>query len=124
MVEKLRARSDGEGPPDDAIPRDRILDAVTPYWLTGTATSSARLHWESFATVQGWFTDAVPDVVDVPTGCSIFPAEMPRPSRRWAERRFPDIRHGNELDRGGHFAALEQPDPFVDELRTFFRAVR
>ena len=118
IVEKLRAWSDNDGLPENAIPRDRILDLVTLYWLTGTATSSARLYRESFATVQGWFTDAVPDVVDVPTGCSIFPKEMPRPSRRWAERRFPDIRHWHELDRGGHFAALEQPALFVDELRT------
>ena len=124
IVEKLRAWTDGDGPPEAAIPRERILDAVTLYWLTGTATSSARLYWESFATVQSWFTDAVPDTVDVPTGCSIFPAEMPRPSRRWAARRFPDIRHWHELPRGGHFAALEQPALFVDELRAFFRTVR
>ncbi len=124
IVEKLRAWSDNDGRPEDAIARDRILDLVTLYWLTGTATSSARLYRESFATVQGWFTVDVPDVVDVPTGCSIFPKEMPRPSRRWAERRFPDIRHWHELDRGGHFAALEQPAVFVDELRSFFRLVR
>jgi len=66
----------------------------------------------------------VHDVVDVPTGCSIFPKELQRPSRRWAERRFRDIRHWNELDRGGHFAAFEQPELFVDELRAFFRLVR
>jgi pimeloyl-ACP methyl ester carboxylesterase len=124
IVEKLRAWTDNDGRPEDAVPRDRILDAVTLYWLTNTATSSARLYRESFATVQSWFTDAVPAVVDVPTGCSIFPEEMPRPSRRWAERRFPDIRHWHELDRGGHFAALEQPDVLVDELRSFFRLVR
>jgi pimeloyl-ACP methyl ester carboxylesterase len=124
IVEKLRAWSDNDGLPESAIPRDRMLDLVTLYWLTATATSSARLYRESFATVQAWFTDAVPDVVDVPTGCSIFPKEMPRPSRRWAARRFPDIRHWHELDRGGHFAALEQPALFVDELRSFFRLVR
>ena len=124
IVEKLRAWTDNDGLPDDAIPRHRILDAVTLYWLTNTATSSARLYRESFATVQAWFTDAPPTPVDVPTGCSIYPKEMPRPSRRWAARRFPDIRHWHELDRGGHFAALERPATFVDELRTFFRLVR
>ena len=67
---------------------------------------------------------AAHDVVDVPTGCSIFPKEILRPSRRWAEKRFTDIRHWNELDRGGHFAAFEQPELFVDEVRAFFRLVR
>jgi len=124
IVEKVRAWTDCDGVPENAVHRDRILDGVTLYWLTGTATSSARLYWESFATVQAWFAEATPHVVDVPTGCSIFPKEMPRPSRRWAERRFPDIRQWHELDRGGHFAALEQPGVFVDELRSFFRRVR
>ena len=64
------------------------------------------------------------DTVDVPVGGSVFPHELQRPSRRWAERRFTDIRHWNEPDRGGHFAALEQPGLFVDELRAFFRLVR
>nr|WP_218008129.1 epoxide hydrolase [Herbidospora sakaeratensis] len=63
------------------------------------------------------------DVVTAPAGCSIFPKENPRPSRRWAAKRFTDIRHWNELDRGGHFAAFEQPEAFVDEVRTFFRLV-
>ena len=92
--------------------------------LTGTAASSARLYWESIRKVQKWFSKATDDTVDVPTGCSIFPAEMPRPSRRWASRRYTDIRHWNELDRGGHFAAYEQPELFVEEVRTFFRLVR
>ncbi len=60
----------------------------------------------------------------VRTGCSIFPKEMPRPSRRWAAGRYTDIRHWNELDRGGHFAAFEQPEVFEDEVRSFFRLVR
>ena len=60
----------------------------------------------------------------MPAGCSIFPKEILRPSRRWAERRFTDIRYWNELDRGGHFAAFEQPELFVDEVRSFFRLVR
>ena len=64
------------------------------------------------------------DTVAVPTGCSIFPKELRRPSRRWAAKRFLDIRYWNELDRGGHFAAFEQPELFVDEVRSFFRLVR
>jgi len=62
--------------------------------------------------------------VAVPTGCSIFPKEIARLPRRWIEARFPDLRYWNELDRGGHFAAFEQPDLFVEEVRAFFRLVR
>ncbi len=104
--------------------RDELLDTITLYWLTGTATSSARLYWESIAKVQKWFSEATDDTVAVPTGCSLFPAETIQPSRRWAARRYTDIRHWNELDRGGHFAAFEQPELFVAEVRTFFRLVR
>jgi len=60
----------------------------------------------------------------VPTGCSIFPREIFRPSRRWAEKRFTDLRYWNELDKGGHFAAFEQPETFVNELRACFRPLR
>ena len=71
--------------------------------------------------MNAWITGDGPiDTVDVPTGCSIFPKEIQRPSRGWAERRFTDIRHWGEPPRGGHFAALEQPELFVEELRAFF----
>lgn len=60
----------------------------------------------------------------MPAGCSIFPKDNPRPSRRWAARRYTDIRHWHELDKGRHFAAMEQPELFVDEIRSFFRLVR
>ena len=94
-----------------------MLDNISVYWFTATAASSARLYWESFS--GGRY-----DKVSVPMGGSIFPKELVRPSRRWAERRYLDIRHWNELDRGGHFAAMEQPEVFTDELRAFFRLVR
>jgi epoxide hydrolase len=124
IVEKFRAWTDNRGHPEDALTRDQMLDDVMLYWLPGTGASSARLYWESIRLVSSWFTQATTDVVEVPTGCSIFPREVPRVSRRWAERRYTDIRHWHELDRGGHFAALEQPALFVDELRSFFRLVR
>ena len=117
MVEKLWAWADHDGELDQVLNRDQVLDNVTLYWLTGTAASSARLYWESIAEVSEWFTTATRDTVSVPTGCSVFPKEAPRPSRRWAERRFTDIIWWNEPDRGGHFAAWEQPRLFVDELR-------
>jgi pimeloyl-ACP methyl ester carboxylesterase len=117
IVEKVWAWADHEGHPEDAIERHRLLDNVMHYWLPGTGASSGRLYWESFRSFgQGDVT--------VPSGMSIFPGEIFTPSRRWAERRFTDIRHWNELDRGGHFAAFEEPELFVDEVRTFFRHVR
>jgi epoxide hydrolase len=118
VVEKFEAWS------DTAVDRDRVLDNLMLYWLPGAGASSARLYWESFGRVRQWFTSSTPDSVDVPTGCSVFAKELPRPSRRWASRRFTNILWWNELDRGGHFAALEQPDLFVRELRSFFRLVR
>ncbi|MFC7549776.1 epoxide hydrolase family protein [Plantactinospora sp. GCM10030261] len=124
IVEKFRAWSDCAGHPENVFTRDELLDNVTLYWLTGTATSSARLYWESFKQVQSWFTDSTSDTVDVPTGCTIFPKDLPRPSRRWAAKRYPDIRHWGEPDRGGHFAAYERPELFVAEVRAFFRLVR
>jgi len=124
LVEKFWSWADCHGHPENALTRDQMLDDVMLYWLPGTGASSARLYWESIRQVQRWFSEATPDTVTVPTGCSIFPKEMPRPSRRWAAKRYTDIRYWNELDRGGHFAAFEQPELFVEEVRSFFRLVR
>jgi epoxide hydrolase len=91
-----------------------MLDNVMMYWLPGTGASSARLYWESFrAPIRG--------TVTVPVGCSIFPKEIFRPSRRWAQRQFPDLRYWNEPAKGGHFAAFEQPEALVDQVRAAFR---
>ena len=117
IVEKFREWSDCDGHPETVFTRDELLDNVMLYWLTASGASSARLYWESF--VRPGF-----DEVSVPAGCSVFPKEIMRISRRWAEGRFTDIRYWNELDHGGHFAAMEQPALFVDEVRTFFRLVR
>lgn len=117
IIEKFWAWTDCDGHPEHVLSRDELLDNVMLYWLPATAASSARLYWESF--VRPGF-----DEVTVPTGCSIFPKEIMRMSRRWAATRFTDIVYWNELDRGGHFAAFEQPGAFVDELRAFFRLVR
>jgi pimeloyl-ACP methyl ester carboxylesterase len=124
IVEKFWAWTDCNGHPENALTRDQLLDNLMLYWLPRTGASSARLYWESVAQVNRWISDVVDDTIDVPTGCSIFPKELQRPSRRWAERRFVDIRHWNELARGGHFAAFEQPELFVDEVRAFSRLVR
>jgi pimeloyl-ACP methyl ester carboxylesterase len=103
---------------------EQMLDDISLYWFTRTAASSTRLYWESIAEVTEWFTGLTADTIDVPTSCSVFPAEVPRPSRRWAARRFANIVHWGEPDRGGHFAAWEQPGGFTDELRAGLRAIR
>jgi len=121
IVEKFRAWTDCNGDPESVLTRDELLDNVMLYWLNGAGASSARLYWESF---DAGFGGSGSGPVDVPTGCSIFPKEIIRLSRRWAETGFSDIRYWNELDRGGHFAAFEQPELFVRELRSFFRLVR
>jgi pimeloyl-ACP methyl ester carboxylesterase len=124
IVEKLCAWSDGGGRPDGAFTHDQLLDNIMLYWLPATGASSARLYWESIRQVNEWISGGALDLVSVPTGCSVFPHELQRPSRRWAEQRFADIRYWSEPDRGGHFVAFEQPELFVDELRSFFRFVR
>jgi hypothetical protein len=117
IVEKFWAWTDCDGHPENVLTRDQLLDNVMLYWLPATGASSARLYWESF-------TKPGLDLVEVPTGCSIFPKEIIRVPRRWAETRFTDLRYWNEVDRGGHVAAFEQPALFVDEVRSFFRLVR
>jgi pimeloyl-ACP methyl ester carboxylesterase len=117
ILEKFWAWTDCDGHPENAVSRDDLLDNVMLYWLPGTAASSARLYWESFGKRSQ-------EDVSIPVGCSLFPKDIFAASRRWAEKRFHNIIHWNELDKGGHFAALEQPDLFVQELRTCFRAVR
>ncbi len=117
VLEKFHAWTDCDGDPVAAFGADRLLDNISTYWLTATATSSARLYWEG----QPAPFDAR---VDVPMGGSIFPKELVRPQRAWAERTYTDLRYWNELDRGGHFAAFEQPELFVHELRGCFRAMR
>ena len=101
---------------------EQMLDDTSLYWFTGTATSSTRLYWESIAEVSAWFTRVTTDTIDVPTSCSVFPKEVPRPSRRWAARRFAHIVHWGQPRHGGHFAAWEQPDLFAGEVRAALRA--
>jgi pimeloyl-ACP methyl ester carboxylesterase len=117
IVEKFWDWTDSAGPPENVIPRDRMLDDVMVYWLTGTAASSARLYWESYRRRRL-------DPVEVPTGITLFPKELWRLPRSWLERRYTDIRHFHQPDVGGHFPSMEQPEVWVDELRTFFAKLR
>jgi epoxide hydrolase len=166
IFEKLWSWSDHQGDLYEVLSRDRVLDNITLYWLTGTGASSARLYWESIGEISTWFTgsraaalrrseptrfpvgerrqsrrltgairaeraqraeqsnsDSISDSIDVPTGCTVFPKEVPRPSRRLAERRFTNIVYWGEPHRGGHFGAWEQPDLFVQEVRAVRRSL-
>jgi pimeloyl-ACP methyl ester carboxylesterase len=117
ILEKYWSWMDCNGHPENVLTRDELLDNVMLYWLPGAGASSARLYWESFGNPSL-------DEVKVKSGCSIFPKEIFRCSRRWAEKRFTNLVHWNELEKGGHFAAFEQPETFVDEVRACFRHMR
>jgi epoxide hydrolase len=123
ILEKLWTWADHPGDLYEVLSQDQVLDNITLYWLTGTGASSARLYWESIDEISTWFTDSINDSIDVLTACTVFPREVPRPSRRLAERRFTNIVHWGEPPRGGHFGAWEQPDLFVQEARAVRRAL-
>lgn len=116
IYEKYGEWTDNDGDPASALSLDDMLDNITLYWLTASAASSARLYWESFAKWGG-------GEVTVPMGASVFPHEIFRPSRRWAEKRYPTLGYWSEPARGGHFAAWEQPELFVEEVRAAFRTL-
>ncbi len=117
ILEKFWAWTDCNGHPENVLTRDELLDNVMLYWIPGNGASSARLYWESF-------NKPPMEPVQVPVGASIFPKEIFRTSKRWAEKHFGGLLYWNELDKGGHFAAFEQPDLFVDEIRACFRSLR
>jgi hypothetical protein len=117
IAEKFHDWTDCDDHPEKALTKDQMLDNISVYWFTATAASSARLYWENLRQID---TNEVP----VPSGVSAFPYEIRGVSRRWAETRFTDLRWFGELDRGGHFAAFEQPAAFLDEVRGFFRTMR
>ena len=117
IMEKMWAWTDCDGHPENVLTRDEMLDNVMVYWINAAAASSARLYWESF----GSGTDF--GEIAVPMGGTIFPKEIFRSSRRWAEKRFSNIIYWNEENKGGHFAAFERPDQFVEEVRNCFRDV-
>ena len=118
ILEKFWAWTDCNGHPENALTRDEMLDNIMLYWLPDAARLLGapvlgELHAHARATRSR-----------IPVGCSIFPKEIFRASRRWAEKRFTNLVYWNELDKGGHFAAFEQPETFVDEVRKCFRNVR
>jgi epoxide hydrolase len=125
IAEKYWAWTDHDGDPLSALSRDQMLDNISVYWHTATAASSARIYWEDgFARPSNRERGRRSDPLTVPVGLSVFPREILRPSRRWAERYYPDLRFYEQPDRGGHFAAFEQPELFVDQVRRAFRTMR
>jgi pimeloyl-ACP methyl ester carboxylesterase len=107
-----------QGHPVDNLTRDEILDNITLYWLTNTGVSSGRLYWESMFA----FFDV--KNVSIPAAVTVFPNELYRAPRNWVEKAYPKLMYFNEVDRGGHFAAWQEPKIFVDEVRAAFRSLR
>jgi pimeloyl-ACP methyl ester carboxylesterase len=117
IVEKFWSWTDCDGHPENVLTRDELLDNVMLYWATASGASSARLYWESFRVFGGG------ERVELPTGVAAFPKEIIPASRSWCEPTY-NITHWTTMPRGGHFAAFEQPELFVDDVRAFFATVR
>ncbi|BCQ08654.1 epoxide hydrolase [Mycobacterium heckeshornense] len=117
IVEKFWDWTDCDGHPENVLSRDELLDNVMLYWATGTGASSARLYWESFKSFGSTGR------VELPTGVAAFPREVLRAPRHWCEPNY-HITRWTTMPRGGHFAAFEQPELFVDDVRAFFATVR
>ncbi|GLY00458.1 MULTISPECIES: epoxide hydrolase family protein [Actinoplanes] len=122
IVEKFREWADAPKVPEDAVDRDLLLTDVMLYWLTATAGSSAHLYFE-VADILPTAATPPPEQppLPVPLGVAVYPHDSAHPIRSWADRAFPNIVRWTEFDRGGHFAALEEPDLYVDDLRAFHR---
>jgi pimeloyl-ACP methyl ester carboxylesterase len=106
----------------EGLTKDDVLDNVTLYWLTNTAISSARLYWDNAHQPTGGFFD--PRGIKIPVAVSAFPDEIYQAPRSWAEKAYPKLIYYNKLPKGGHFAAWEQPELFVGEMRTAFKSLR
>ena len=114
-----------DGQPVGNLTRDHVLDNITLYWLTGTGASAARSYWESYGPdAPAAAGGQAPPPVSLPVGFTTFPGEIWRTPRTWAETSYPTLAYFNEVDRGGHFAAWEEPDLFTTEVRAAFRPLR
>jgi pimeloyl-ACP methyl ester carboxylesterase len=114
-----------DGDPVGNLTRDHILDNVTLYWLTGTGDSTARSYWEDGrALAQARESGQAPPQVSIPVGFTTFPGELFRAPRSWVEKSYPNLTYFNEVDKGGHFAAWEEPELFSQEMRAAFRSQR
>jgi len=120
VIEKFYAWTDCDGHPENILLREELLDNLMLFWLPANGASSARLYWESFDRAFA----KQDKLVTLPVGCSIFPKEIIPMPRSWAETRYANIVYWNELDKGGHFAALEQPQLFIGEIRRWLDCVK
>jgi epoxide hydrolase len=124
IVEKFYEWSDSVKAPEDAVDRDRLLTNVMIYWLTATGGSSANYYYENADILPTASTPPPPQPpLELPVGVAVYPGDATKPIRSFAERQFTNIIHWHELDRGGHFAAMEQPALFVADLREFKRSL-
>jgi pimeloyl-ACP methyl ester carboxylesterase len=112
-----------DGSPTGGLTRDHILDNISLYWLTGTGTSAARMYWESQRAAAAAAGQTPPET-SLPVAFTVFPGEIYMAPRSWAERVYPNLSYFNEVDKGGHFAAWEEPELFTRELRSAFRSLR
>jgi pimeloyl-ACP methyl ester carboxylesterase len=112
-----------DGQPSGNLTRDHILDNITLYWLTGTGASAARSYWED-GRAQALAAGQAPAEVSLPVGFTTFPGEIWRTPRSWVEQSYPTLVYFNEVDKGGHFAAWEEPELFSEEVRSAFRSLR
>ncbi len=118
IYEKFQSKTDNQGLAEDALSVDAMLDTISLYWFTNSAASSARIYWENrTATMAG-------PKLTLPVAVTVFPRDIPRLPRTWVEDAYSNLIHFGEAERGGHFAALEQPEILVDELRTGLRSLR
>ncbi|WP_247616071.1 alpha/beta fold hydrolase [Streptomyces sp. MK37H] len=124
LGEKFAAYADTRAEAGGGVSLDRQAEGIALYWLTGTGVSSARWYWEALRWTPRSAEEENALPVTVPTACTLFPAEPWPTARRWAERRYTDLRSWHEMEIGGHFPGLEQPQTLVRELRDAFRGVR
>ena len=117
ILEKFYQWMDCDGHPENVASRDELLDNVMMYWLPDAGASSARIYWESFGNTNL-------DVIELPVGCTLFPKEIFKTSERWARARFTNLIHFEVMEKGGHFAAFEQPQALVDQIQSCFRQLR
>jgi pimeloyl-ACP methyl ester carboxylesterase len=110
--------------PEEPKTRDEVLDDITLYWLTNTATSAGRLYWENRGASPTSATAIRTAEISIPVGITVFPDDVHRPPETWARRAYPNLSYFDEVDEGGHFAAWEQPQLFANELRATFRSLR
>jgi epoxide hydrolase len=118
IYEKFQSKTDNQGLAEDALSTDDMLDAISLYWFTNSAASSGRIYWENYSgSLAG-------PKLTLPVAVTVFPRDIPRLPRSWIEDTYPNLIHYGEADKGGHFAALEQPEILISEIRTGLRSLR